>query len=74
MNWNSGIRQVHRWMSIAFTVTVIANFIALAQSGGAMPPPLVTYSPLLPLAFLLLTGLYLFTLPYAVKWRTRRRA
>ena len=68
MEWNKGVRQVHRWMSIAFTVTVIANFIVLAQVAG-MPPPWVTYSPLLPLALLLLTGLYLFVLPYATRWR-----
>jgi hypothetical protein len=55
-------------MSIAFTVTVIANVIALARRAG-MPPPWVTYSPLLPLALLLLTGLYLFVLPYAARWR-----
>ena len=72
MNWNSGIRQIHRWVSIAFTVTVIANFIALARGAG-MPPPWVTYSPLLPLALLLVTGLYLFVLPYAATWRSRRR-
>ena len=69
MNWNKWIRQIHRWVSIVFTATVIANFIALAQGGGAMPPPLVTYSPLLPLALLMFTGLYLFVLPYAAKWR-----
>ena len=68
------IRQVHRWLSIAFTVTVIANFIALAQTGGQLPSPWVTYSPLLPLALLMLSGLYLFALPYAVKWRSGRRA
>jgi hypothetical protein len=72
LNWNSWIRQIHRWVSIAFTVTVIANFIALAR--GGMPPPWVTYSPLLPLALLLVTGLYLFALPYATKWRSGRRA
>jgi hypothetical protein len=27
-----------------------------------------------PLALLLLTGLYLFVLPYASKWRSERRA
>ena len=74
MSWNTVIRQTHRWVSIAFTVTVIANFIALAQLRGAMPPAWVTYSPLLPLALLLFTGLYLFTLPYAAKWRSGRRA
>ena len=73
MNWNSSIRQTHRWVSIAFTVTVIANFIALAQRGGT-PPPWVTYSPLLPLALLLFTGLYLFVLPYATRRRSGRSA
>ena len=72
MKWNYWVRQTHRWLSIAFTVTVIANFIALAQGGG-MPPALVTYSPLLPLALLLFSGLYLFMLPYAAKWRNWRR-
>ena len=63
------IRQVHRWLSMAFTATVVANFIALAKGGGEMPPPWVTYSPLLPLAVLQLTGLYLFALPYVAKRR-----
>ena len=69
MSWSNRIRQIHRWVSIIFTVTVIANFIALARGGG-MPPPWVTYAPLLPLAFLLLTGLYLFALPYVMRRRS----
>lgn len=73
MRSNEWFRQIHRWLSIAFTVTVIANFIALAHGHGAPPPSWVTYSPLLPLALLLLTGLYLFALPYATRWRDRRR-
>jgi len=74
VNWNAWVRQIHRWVSIAFTVTVVANFIALAQGGGAPPPPWVTYSPLPPLALLVLTGLYMFVLPYAAKRRGARRA
>ena len=70
MNRNSWMRQIHRWLSIAFTLTVIANFIAMTQG---QPPPWVTYSPLLPLALLLFTGLYLFVLPYATKWSSGRR-
>jgi hypothetical protein len=73
VNWNTWIRQIHRWVSIAFTLTVIANFAALAQGRG-MPPPWITYSPLVPLALLLLTGLYLFALPYTARWRTGRSA
>ena len=37
---------------------------------GSTPPAWVTYSPLLPLALLLFTGLYLFVLPYATRWRS----
>ena len=69
MSWNEWVRQIHRWISIAFTVTVIANFVAMSQG---QPLAWVTYSPLLPLALLLFTGLYLFVLPYATKWRGRR--
>ena len=73
MNWNVLIRQAHRWVSIAFTLTVIANFVALSRGTG-MPPPWVTHSPLPPLGLLLLTGLYLFALPYAARWRGARRS
>ena len=72
MNSNTWIRQIHRWVSIAFTVTVIANFVALARGAGT-PPPWVTYSPLFPLALLLFTGLYLFMLPYASRSRSGRK-
>ena len=68
MNWNHWIRQTHRWLSIAFTLTVIANLVAMTQG---QPPAWVTYSPLFPLALLLFTGLYLFVLPYATEWRSR---
>ena len=74
MNWNHWIRQTHRWVSVAFTLTVIANFTALAVGGGKQPAPWVTYSPLPPLALLLFTGLYLFVLPYAIRWRSGGRA
>jgi hypothetical protein len=59
------IRQVHRWLSILFTLTVIANFVAMGVVG--QPPAWITYSPLLPLFLLMLTGLYMFVLPYVSK-------
>ncbi len=65
------IRQIHRWMSIAFTATVILNIVVMSVRPG-QPPAWVTYSPLPPLFVLLFTGLYMFTLPYATKWRSRR--
>jgi hypothetical protein len=67
LNLNGWIRQIHRWLSIAFTATVIANFAAM---GLGQPPSWVVYSPLLPLFLLLFTGLYMFVLPYAAKRRS----
>ena len=66
---SSFVRQFHRWTSIAFTLTVIANFVALGMGSGAQPPAYITYAPLFPLALLLFTGLYLFVLPYTARAR-----
>jgi FtsH-binding integral membrane protein len=60
------LRQTHRWLSIIFTLTVIANFIAMALG---TPAPWVVYSPLPPLFLMLVTGLYMFALPYLRKRR-----
>lgn len=68
---NTRVRQTHRWVSIAFTATVVANFVALGMGRG-QPPAWVTYAPLPPLALLLFTGLYLFALPYAARRRLGR--
>jgi hypothetical protein len=68
------IRQTHRWLGIAFTLTVIANFVALAVGEGQQPPAWITYSPLLPLALLMFSGLYLFFLPYVVRRRVKSGA
>ena len=67
MNWNNWIRQIHRWLSMAFTVAVIANVVAMVQEKQAIWVGLLA---LLPLVLLLLSGLYLFVLPYATKWRS----
>jgi hypothetical protein len=71
LNWNNWIRQTHRWLSIAFTVTVLANFVAM---GSGPAPAWMVYSPLLPLFLLLFTGLYMFVLPYASRGRSGRQA
>ena len=73
MNWNKWIRQIHRWLGVAFTLTVVANIVVMAVRPGQQPPDWVTYSPLLPLALLWFSGLYMFVLPYAAKWRSGRR-
>ncbi|MFY0582354.1 hypothetical protein ACN28S_56020 [Cystobacter fuscus] len=76
MNWNKLIRDTHRWLSIAFTVAVIANIVAMftqkpgAGAAGQDPSAmLVGLLALFPLIVLLFTGLYLFALPYVARWR-----
>jgi len=71
LNWNKWVRQTHRWLSIAFTVAVIINFVAVGTGRYAVWVGLLA---LFPLALLLFSGLYLFVLPYAAKWRSGRRA
>lgn len=68
---NRILRQTHRWLSIVFTLTVIANFAAMAFGE---PPAYVVYAPLPPLFLMLATGLYLFALPYLPQSRRGRPA
>lgn len=70
MNWSKWIRQTHRWLSAIFTVAFIIVFIA--TMGGEEPAEWVYLLPLVPLFLLLLTGLYLFVLPYTRRRRGRR--
>ena len=69
MNWNKWIRQTHRWLSMAFTAAVIVNIVAIAQKKYSTPIGLMA---VVPLALQFVTGLYLFVLPYAAKWRGAR--
>ena len=66
MNWNLLIRQGHRWISILFTLAVIANIAAMTRGE---PPIWVGLMALFPLILLLISGLYLFALPYIARAR-----
>ena len=68
MNWNKIIRQTHRWLSIAFTLAVIANVIAMAQGQQIVWVGLLALAPLI---LLLISGLYMFMLPYMTKLRAQ---
>jgi hypothetical protein len=63
------IRQTHRWLSIAFTLGVITYIVAM--SGGKQPPYWLGLFALAPLILLLVSGLYLFALPYVLKARRK---
>jgi hypothetical protein len=68
LNLNASIRQIHRWLSIAFTLAVIVNVAAMVLEKQAVWVGLLA---LFPLILLMLSGLYLFALPYSAKWRSK---
>ncbi|MBO3761145.1 hypothetical protein J5J09_15395 [Ciceribacter sp. L1K22] len=61
LNWNRTIRQWHRFLSMAFTLAVITNIGAMIMQVDAMWIGFLALVPLIPL---LVTGIYLFLLPY----------
>jgi heme A synthase len=70
MNWNKWIRQTHRWLSVAFTVVVLVNGVAVVRGKYTNNLGLMAVAVL---ALMFLSGAYLFVLPYAARWRSARR-
>lgn len=59
------IRQFHRWMAAIFTLAVIANVVVnFVLKGQEQLALYVGTATLIPLGLLMLTGLYMFALPY----------
>ena len=69
MTWNRWMRQIHRWASVAFTLAVIVNIVAIALKRYTNSLGLMAVATL---AVQFFTGLYLFVLPYTSKWRAAR--
>jgi len=70
VNWNKWIRQTHRWLSVAFTVAILINLVAVLKGRYTNSLGLLAVAVL---ALQFLTGVYLFALPYATKWRRAQR-
>ncbi|MDP1616023.1 hypothetical protein [Phenylobacterium sp.] len=61
MSLHTWVRKIHRWLSLAVTLAVIANVAAMMAGLQVVWIGLMALIPLIPL---LATGLYLFALPY----------
>ena len=66
MSWNKWIRQTHRWLSIIMTAAIIFNFVEVLGGKYARWMGLLA---VVPFALQMITGLYLFVLPYAARRR-----
>jgi hypothetical protein len=71
MSWNKWIRQIHRWLSIVMTAAIIFNFVEVLGGKYARWMGLLAVAPF---ALQMITGLYLFVLPYAAKRRSAAHA
>lgn len=63
MSWSARIRQLHPWLSVIFTLFVLANFAVMPLGDEALGM-MVGGATVLPLLLLLGTGLYLLVLPW----------
>ena len=68
MNWNKLFRQTHRWVSVAFTVAVLINFVAVVRGKYTSKMGLLA---VVPLDLLLVSGLYFLCCKMA-RWATLR--
>lgn len=61
MTFQHLVRAGHRWLGMILTLSIVANFAAMAFGP---PPAWLVYFPLAPLSLLVISGVYLFVLPY----------
>lgn len=73
MKWNHWFREVHRWTSMVFMAAVLLNILLIGRVSEETSTQ-VGLATLLPLFLLMITGSWLFVLPYVTKWRRRRQA
>jgi hypothetical protein len=71
MKLSKASRHSHRWLGMLFTLTVVANFAAMAMLDT--PPAWLTYLPLAPLAIMIPTGIHLFFVSNWYSLRARHR-
>ena len=60
-------RRIHRWIAVIFTLSVAVNFAVMPWG---QPPAWITFAPLPPLLFLMVTGLVMLV----SSWLPRNRA
>lgn len=68
MNWTKWNRNIHRWISAIFVLTVLLATYAAAS--GQDQSSILYYLPLLPLFILMASGAIMFVLHYAAKSRS----
>lgn len=66
---NKYVRKFHRWLALPFVVLILMVFLARNSPVGAV----AQRSQQILMLTMAITGLYLFLLPWWVKWNRNRR-
>lgn len=70
--WNKWLRKIHRWLAIPMFILVPISVVLKASGNGAVMASIPQWEVIQSLAmlFLVISGAYLFFLPY---WTKRKR-
>jgi len=67
--WNKWLRKIHRWLALPFIVVILLFVFGREMPWGAI---VQRFQQLMLLIFVV-TGGYLFLLPYLAKWQRQRK-
>jgi len=72
--FNKWTRKFHRWIAIPTVIIIPLAVISKFSAGGAehLPPQLEQFQSILML-LLVISGSYLYLIPYITKWQRNRR-
>ena len=72
--FNKWTRKFHRWIAIPTIIIIPLAVIAKFSGGGGeyLPPQIEQFQSILML-LLVISGTYLYLIPYIAKWQRKRR-
>jgi len=72
--FNKWSRKFHRWIAIPTIIIIPLAVISKFSGGGSehLPPQIEQFQSILML-LLVISGTYLYLIPYIVKWQRKRR-
>jgi len=72
--FNKWTRKIHRWIAIPTAILIpIAVFLKFTGDASQHFPPQIEQFQSILMLFLAISGIYLFLIPYIVKWQRNRR-
>ncbi len=73
--WNKWLRKSHRWLAIPMLILVPVSLVLKLTGNGAIVATIPQWemAQSLIMLFLVISGAYLFFIPYWTKWKRNKR-